>query len=77
MPELVGGCGVSLGKLLSVSSMCVTLDESLLAVAIDTDDDGTDEPGNGDRSLDDVERVDQSWPTVESRTWHSDRRSCR
>jgi hypothetical protein len=71
VPELVGGCGVSLGKLLGVGLACVSLDESLLAV--DADEDGTDEPGDRDRGLDDVERVARSWPTVGSGTWHSDR----
>jgi hypothetical protein len=68
VPELAGGCGVPLSKLLGVGSACVSLDESLLAVAVDTDEDGTDEPGDGDRGLDDVERVERSWPTVGSRT---------
>jgi hypothetical protein len=45
VPELVGGCGVSLGELFGVGSMCVSLDESLLAVAVDADEDGADEPG--------------------------------
>jgi hypothetical protein len=58
VPELAGGCGVALGKLLGVGSACVSLDESLLAVAIDADQDGTDEPGNSDSGLDDVERVE-------------------
>jgi hypothetical protein len=66
--ELASGCGVSLGKLLGIGSACVSLDESLLAVAVDTDEDGTDEPGDSDRGLDNVERVERSWPTVGSRT---------
>jgi hypothetical protein len=73
VPELIGGCRVSLGKLLGVGSVCVSLDESLLAVAIDANEDGADEPGDGDRGLDDVERVDRSWPTVGSRPWYGDR----
>jgi hypothetical protein len=31
--------------LLGVDSACVSLDESLLAVAVDADEDGADEPG--------------------------------
>ncbi|MDQ2882335.1 MAG: hypothetical protein M3Y48_14295 [Actinomycetota bacterium] len=73
VPELVGGCRITLSKLIGVGSMRVSLDESLLAVAIDANKNGTDEPGNGDRSLDDVERIDRSWPTVGPGTWHSDR----
>lgn len=68
VPELVGGCGVSLSQLLGVGSMCVSLDESLLAVAVDADEDSADEPGDGDRGLDDVEQVDRGWPTVGPRT---------
>ncbi len=59
VPELVGGCRITLSKLIGVGSMRVSLDESLLAVAIDANKDGTDEPGNGDRSLDDVKRIDR------------------
>jgi hypothetical protein len=73
VPELISGCRVSLGKLFGVGSACVSLDESLLAVAVDAYKDGTDEPGDSDRGLDDVERVLRSWPTVGSGTWHSDR----
>ncbi|MGH4010653.1 MAG: hypothetical protein ACRDTH_21245 [Pseudonocardiaceae bacterium] len=68
MPELVGGGGVSLGKVLGVGSACVSLDESLLAVAVDADENGTDEPGDSDRGLDDIERVPRSWPAVGSKT---------
>lgn len=73
MPELFGGCGVSLGQLLGVGPACVALDESLLAVAVDADEDSTDEPGNRDGGLDDVERVYKRWPTVGSRPWYGDR----
>lgn len=72
VPELAGGCRITLGRLLGVGSVCIPLDESLLAVAVDADEDGTDEPGDRDRGLDDVERVPRSWLTVESRTRHSD-----
>jgi hypothetical protein len=71
--ELASGCRVSLGELLGIGSACVSLDESLLAVAVDADEDGTDEPGDGDRDLDDVERVARSWPTVGRGMGHSDR----
>jgi hypothetical protein len=73
--ELAGGCGVSLGELLSIGSASVSLDESLLAVAVDVDEDedGADEPGDGDGGLDDVERVDRSWPAVGRSMGHSDR----
>jgi hypothetical protein len=57
--------------LLGVGSACVSLDKSLLAVAVDADEDGADEPGDGDRGLDDVERVINSWPTVGRGMWHS------
>jgi hypothetical protein len=71
--ELISGCGVSLGKLFGVGSACVSLHESLLAVAVDANEDGTDKAGDGDRGFDDVERVDNSWPTVGRGTWNSDR----
>jgi hypothetical protein len=67
VPKLVGGCRVPLGELLGVDSACVSLDKSLLAVAVDADEDGADDP-DGDRGLDNVEQVDRSWPTVGSRT---------
>jgi hypothetical protein len=72
VPELVSGCGVSLGQLLGVGPGA-SLDESLLAVAVDADEDSTDEPGNGDGGLDDVEWIDRRWPTVGSRPWYGDR----
>jgi hypothetical protein len=68
VPKLVGGCRVPLGELLGVGSACVSFDESLLAVAVDANEDRTDEPGDGDRGLDDVERVDNNRPTVGPRT---------
>jgi hypothetical protein len=66
--ELTSGCGVSLGELLGVGSVCVSLGESLLPIAVDADEDGTNEPGDGDGGLDNVEQVDRSWPTVGSGT---------
>jgi hypothetical protein len=72
--KLFGGCGVALGKLLRVGSVCVSLDESLLAVGVDTDEDSTDEPGDSDGGLNDVKWVDRGWPTVGSRRpWYGDR----
>jgi hypothetical protein len=64
VPELPSGCRVTLGELFGIGPAGISLDESLLAVAIDTDQDGTDEPGDGDGGLDDVELVDRSWPAV-------------
>jgi hypothetical protein len=69
--ELISGCGVSLGKLLGVCPVCVSLDQPLLAIAVDADEDGTVEPGDGNRGLDDVQRVNNSRPTVGSGVWHS------
>ncbi|MGH3885239.1 MAG: hypothetical protein ACRDSZ_01510 [Pseudonocardiaceae bacterium] len=60
VPELAGGRRITLGKLLGISSACVSLNESLLAVAVDADEDGTNEPGDGDRGPYDVERECES-----------------
>jgi hypothetical protein len=65
--ELIGGCRVSLGKLLGIGSVCVSLGESLLAVAVDADEDGTDKPGDGDRGLEEFERIDGRWATAVGR----------
>jgi len=71
--ELVSGGRVSLGELLRIGSAGVSLDKALFAVTIDADEDGTDEPRNGNRGLYYVERVDNSWPAVGSRMWYSNR----
>lgn len=39
------------------------------AVAVDTDEDGTEEPGDGDGGLDDVERVDECDPPHGPEMW--------
>jgi hypothetical protein len=64
MPELVSGCGVSRGKLLGVGSVCISLQDSLLAVAVNADEHGTDKPGNSDRGFDDVKLINRNRPTV-------------
>jgi hypothetical protein len=50
--KLLRSGGVSLRKLLVVGSVCVSFDKALLAVAVNTDEDGPDELGDGDRGLD-------------------------
>lgn len=60
------------GEVLEWQEPSITTPHSRSSAALDDPgppgENGTDEPGDGDRSLDDVERVERTRPTVGSRT---------
>lgn len=57
--ELFGGSGIAVGELACVCAVCVALGQQLLAVGVETGEDGTDQGQCGDGGFEDVIDVDR------------------
>jgi hypothetical protein len=65
--ELFGGGGVAVGELACVRAVCTALGEELLAVGVETSEDGTDQGQGrhgGFEDVVDVDRLGGFWPAA-------------